>query len=207
MRTGLLVCILAVAAAGCATSKLNYTPPVLETVHNQVVVDAPFEEVWDRLVKNLASDFFVINNIEKSSRIINVSFSTNNPSDFVTCGLTSREFSNARGTQQYQYDPASSAQYTFTDVKGMLFNASRTSRLNGRTNVYVAPDDSGGTMVSVNAKYVVDVSLSFTNVYNQPAGAQNVSFDFSTKQPQVKTDGVTCIAKGNIEAKILGYAR
>ena len=72
-----LTLILILILGGCATSSINYTPPEITKIDNQVTIDEDFEIVWDRLVKNLASDFFVINNIEKSSRIINVSFSTN----------------------------------------------------------------------------------------------------------------------------------
>lgn len=202
----LLVTAIIFVATGCATSNLNYTPPVITEIENQIVIGDPFDEVWDRLVKNLASDFFVINNIEKNSRIINVSFSSNTPTEWVSCGVSVREFSNARGKQMYEYDPSSSTRYTFADNAGNLFNAVRGSRLNGRTNIYVAPSDDEGTTVSVNTKYVVDVTLSYTNVYNQAAGNENFTFDFSTKQPQVTSDGVTCVAKGNLESKILDYA-
>ena len=203
----LLAIALALVVTGCATSKLNYIPPSVGAVDNQVSINGSFDSVWDRLVKNLASDFFVINNIEKTSRIINVSFSSNTPPEFISCGVSSREFSNARGTQKYEYDPASSTQYTFTDKGGLVFNAVRAARLNGRANVYVAPSDDGNTLVSVNTKYVVDVTQSFTNVYGQPVGNQNFTFDFSTKQPQVTPDGVTCVTKGNLEQMILDYAK
>ena len=47
---------------GCATSSYIYTPPTsLSTPENEVVLNEPFEVVWDRMVKNLSADFFVIN--------------------------------------------------------------------------------------------------------------------------------------------------
>lgn len=196
-----------VLVTGCATSSLDYIPPPVKQVENQVTVNAPFDEVWERLVKNLASDFFVINNIEKNSRIINVSFSSSSPQDFVSCGLSIREFSNARGKKTYQYDPASSARYTLTDNSGAVFNAVRTAKLNGRTNIYVAPSDMGSTIISVNTKYIVEVGQSFFNLQNQSAGSQNFTFDFSTKQHQQVSDRVICAANGSLEKKILDYAR
>lgn len=202
-----LIAVLILSTAGCATSTLNYAPPIIGDVDNQIIVGESFDPVWSRLVRNISSDFFVINNIEKASRLINVSFSSNTPTEFVSCGLSTREFSNAHGTQKYVYDPASSTQYTLTNDKGGLFNATRTSRLNGRANVYVAPAKNGGTLVSVNTKYIIDVTQHFSNVYGQPAGTQNFSFDFSTNQAQIASDGVTCVAKGNLERRILDYVK
>jgi hypothetical protein len=60
----LLLCF-ALLLSGCATSSLSYNKPYEEIIENSVVVNEKFEIVWDRLVKNLSSDFFVINNIEK----------------------------------------------------------------------------------------------------------------------------------------------
>ena len=86
-----IVFICLITLSGCATSSLNYSPPSTSyTIKHSVQINEDFEVVWDRLVKNLASDFFVINNIEKNSRIINVSFSASKPTDFVDCGITTR---------------------------------------------------------------------------------------------------------------------
>ena len=205
-RRVLLVVALILVTTGCVTSSFNYTPPAITEVDNQIIIGDPFDEVWDRLVKNLASDFFVINNIEKNSGIINVSFSSNTPTEFVSCGVSVRKFTNDWGTQVYEYDPSSSTQYTLGNILSVR-DVVRDTRLDGRTNIYVAPSDEGGTTVSVNTKYVVDVTLSYTDVYHKPAGGENFTFDFSTKQPQVTSDGITCVAKGNLEDKILDYAR
>lgn len=207
MKKGLIIGVSIILIGGCATSKVDYSAPNDEPIQNSIVIDAAFDVVWDRLVKELASDFFVINNIEKSSRIINVSFSSNSPEDFVSCGKTLREFSNARGTQKYEYDPASSIKYIVTDTKGTVFYADRVSRLTGRANIYVAPKDSSSTTVSVNVKYVVDVNQALTDVFGKPAGNQQFTFDISTKQSFLNSDGVKCIAKGKIEEKILNYAK
>jgi len=206
-RKILLVVALILVTTGCVTSSFNYTPPTITEVDNQIVIGDPYDEVWDRLVKNLASDFFVINDIEKNSGIIDVSFSSNTPTEFVSCGVSVRKFTNKWGTQVYEYDPASSTQYTLGSLFSPVFDVVRNSRLNGRTNIYVAPSDEAGTTVSVDTKYVVDVTLSYTDVVRRPAGSENFTFDFSTKQPQVTSDGITCVARGNLEDKILDYAR
>ncbi|WP_036800826.1 hypothetical protein [Photobacterium marinum] len=206
MKKTLTLAAISITLAGCATSNLNYSNPQTYNIKNQEIINESFDVVWDRLVKNLSSDFFVINNIEKNSRIINVSFSTNKPSDYVDCGTSTREFSNAHGKKTYTYDPSDSARYTFTNSQGNAFNATRTSRLNGRTNIYLAPEGDG-TIVNVNTKYVVDVDIKYHNFSNQYAGNDNFIFDFSTKTDFSTLDGVTCTARGNLEQRILNYAK
>lgn len=193
---------------GCATSSINYIPPHEVTIINQIHIDDDFDRVWNRLVKNLASDFFVINNIEKSSRIINVSFSTTKPIEYVSCGESVRQFSNARGKKTYQYDPAESATYSFTNDNGHMFNAIRNSKLNGRTNIYVAPDGNGTTL-SVNTKYIIDVNIKYYNGSSQYAGDDSFTFDFSTKTKydDLLNGGVVCSATGSLEQRIISYAK
>jgi len=196
---------LLTSLAGCATSSFTYEPPKEHSITKQVIINEEFDVVWDRLVRNLASDFFVINNIEKNSRIINVSFSSTTPSSYVDCGITTRKFSNARGDNTYAYNPADSSRYTLTNEQGVLFNAIRTSKLDGRSNIYLAPSGTG-TLLTVNTKYVVDVNVKYFNVNNQPGGNDNFTFDLSTKEKYQK-DGITCTAIGNLEQKIIDYSR
>lgn len=197
--------------SGCATSNIKYTQPEITKIQNQVTINEDFDVVWNRLVKNLSSDFFVINNIEKASRIINVSFSTSKPSEYVNCGKSVREFSNARGKKVYEYDPSEATRYTFTNDMGHMFNAVRSSKLSGRANIYLAPTDNG-TELSVNTKYVVDVDIQYYNANNQSAGSNDITFDFSTKSPyeapvvDPAAGQVICVARGNLESRVIDYA-
>jgi len=150
----LLPVIASLLLAGCATSTTNYTPPAEPKIVNTKFVNKPFEAVWDSLVKELSGDFFVINNIDKNSRLINISFTSQRPSEFVDCGVTSRTFTNARGDQNYTYKTADSSNFVSTNNQGHAFSVRRNSRLEGRTNIYVAPEGSG-TNITVNTKYVV----------------------------------------------------
>jgi hypothetical protein len=193
-----------IVLAGCATSTSNYSPPVASSIANTKQVASPFDSTWDKLVRQLSSDFFVINNIDKNSRLINISFSSQKPSDFVDCGRSMRTFKNARGEQTYNYNSADSTQFTMANDAGHVFHLQRTTRLEGRTNIYVAPE-ANGTLVIVNTKYVVNLTVNSTNVEGHPAGTQNLTWDFSTKQGYVDqgSNGVSCHATGAIERRIL----
>jgi hypothetical protein len=204
MKKEILVSVLALAASGCATSSINYTPPVAVNIENSKHVNQPFDLIWDRLVKNLSSDFFVINNIDKNSRLINVSFTSQHPSEFVNCGRTTRTFKNARGENTYDYKAADSTIYTATNASGIASNVRRLTKLEGRSNIYVAPEGNGAN-VTVNTKYVVNVNLTGTPFGGGPAWTANSIFDFSTKQ-SYSDAVVTCISLGTVESKVLSFA-
>lgn len=189
---------------GCVSSTFKYVPPIEGKVENTKRVARQFDVVWDNLVRQLSSDFFVINNIDKNSRLINLSFSAQRPSQYVDCGQTFRTFTNARGEQQYSYDTADSARFVATNKSNDAFNVVRTTKLEGRTNIYVAPE-SAGTLVSVNTRYVVSVRTEATRFNGQYGGSQNVEFVFSTKDGYT-SDSVRCESRGVIERRILNFA-
>ncbi|MCU7645673.1 hypothetical protein [Pseudomonas piscis] len=204
MRKILGLFIVISSISGCATSSIDYSPPSGVTVINSKKVSKDFDRAWDDLVRQLSADFFVINNIDKNSRLINVSFSSSRPSDYINCGSTVRKFSNARGEQVYNYQAADSSKFVVVNDQHIAFNATRVTKLDGRVNVYVAPGQ-GGTDISVNTKYVLTVSFSAVGFDGSPGGSQSNTFDFSTKTPHSSQD-LTCYAKGTLESKILDMA-
>ena len=65
--------------AGCAgktaTYNLDYTIPEKTIINNEVIVTSNYDETWSDLVGEMSKSFYVINNIDKESRLINLSFS------------------------------------------------------------------------------------------------------------------------------------
>ena len=188
------------ACATSGTSSFDYRQPTLgNTVANTVTVNQPFDAVWDRLVERLATGFFVINNIDKSSRLINLSFSTNTPEEYVNCGRTQRHFEFKGEKREYDYAVAADSEYKATGKWGAynhltaVYDVSRNTDLEGRINVYVAPLSGGQTKVSVNTKYVLTVSTSGIatgyNVFGTQQQQQRVpgssnTVSFTTQQEQ-----------------------
>lgn len=209
MRRRFIVGVFGLLVAGCASSTINYTPPsVQEAPTNEIQINQDFDTVWDRLVRNLSADFFVINNIEKASRLINVSVSSQNPSDFVNCGTTSRTFSNPQGEQRYRYETASSSRFSATTPEGGAFNAIRSPTMDARANIYVAPDGDG-TEVRVNVRYVIDVDVQYFTLAGQPITSDNVNWSFNTLDVfrDVNPEAtIVCVSLGTLEDRILSAA-
>jgi hypothetical protein len=225
--------LLLLALSGCATpgaSKLSYSPPKVPYVHNnEVSISEPFDTVWDRLVGRLATGFFVINNIDKSSRLINVSFSSDSPESYVDCGQSTREFSYQKEEKTYVYNVAQDSAYKVAGTWGPYNNLPniaevyRDASLEGRINVYVAPQSSNTTKISANVKYILRVTTAGTSVaynafgspvqqFTNPSSSSDVTF--TTGEAGSKNWGaggsggsVTCRATGALEKSILDMAR
>ncbi|MBU2691650.1 MAG: hypothetical protein KJ970_12055 [Candidatus Eisenbacteria bacterium] len=196
-------------------------------MENEVIVNAPFESVWDTLVRELSRSFFVINNIDKESRLINVSFSVESPEDYVDCGESHRTYERGSEVLEYNYPIAGSNSYKVASSGGTYNNLpityyiNREARLGGRINIYVAPGE-GGTLVSVNCKFLLNIAVTtswtgenaFGSVQEQGTlPPTNHEVNFSTNQPHASNWGtseqaadVTCQSSGVLEDKILSMA-
>lgn len=164
---------------------------------NSALVESNFEDTWDRLVGELASRYYVINNIDKDSRLINLSFTTNEPSKYVSGGRSTRYFKAGGTVEDVSYDVAEAARYTIGQNAGdfgeylILTSVVRKPTLEGRANVYIAPEGEG-TKVSVNCRYSLAVEISgVAETKNAQGGVlrrdriptSNVTAAFSTNEP------------------------
>ena len=176
----------------------------------------------------MAKSFFVINNIDKESRIINLSYSSNRPQDYVDCGRTKRTFTDGKITENYEYgitdnqvtfkmSPDHQEDPRFSQVGTIIRNAS----VDGRANVYVAPDNSG-TIVSVNAKSIVKVTTNGEVVTKNlvgtimarralPSGVTEVTSvtkgaTQNTVLSGTTAENITCYSTGRLEKDILDLA-
>ena len=158
-RTGLFL-FLGLAITGCATaakSTFVHTQGTQTAVENEIVVKKPFDEVWDKLVGELSKSFFVINNIEKASRIINVSFSVDAPQDYIDCGRSTREYKGKKFDYAIAEDSYFETERQIQVNQYAELKVNRDTKLEGRTNIYVAPEGEF-TKVSVNTRYIFSVT-------------------------------------------------
>jgi len=218
-----LVCVppFIQGCATAATGTLDYRPPEQSVITNEATVDKRFEAVWSDLVRQLAKGYFVVNNIEKESRLINVSFSTTNPEDYIDCGVSNRVFSQGSTIVNTSYNVAGDSSYKYgggidsTGANAIIHYVDRTTSLEGRINIYVAPDETM-TDVSVNVRYILTIRISGrTNAENasgvvmrsQPIQEPALTpISFNTNQPNKDAEGISCISKGVLENEILTMA-
>jgi hypothetical protein len=167
----------------------------------------------------------VINNIDKESRIINVSFSSTTPQEYVDCGSTSRSFTKGDKTETFNYDVAASSSYKMATPRqpspafSYFAIVKRTTSLEGRSNIYLAPDESDKTKtrVAVNTRYLLAINMR-GEAYQENINGQIVStasmpseppisIAFNTNKPVQHDFGqgvaATCFGKGKLEKEVL----
>lgn len=104
------IAVVLVALAGCA-GKVDYIRPTMQATPGQNVklIQKPRDAVWAASVPALSKQFFVINNLDKSSGLINLSYS-GDPEKYIDCGRITSFVKNAQGERTYDFAGAKAQQ-------------------------------------------------------------------------------------------------
>ena len=224
----LVITALTLLLASCATAPISdfkYAEAEEHIFENELLVDQPFDAVWDELVGELATTFYVINNIDKESRLLNVSFSeSNKPSIFIDCGSTSRTFELNGNKENFNYLVADSSTYKLTSGKVNGANTwyyinERDTDLSGRANIYVAPSEDGAsTKITVNARYILSLTVDAQEInfhapsnshftIGRPQQVHDEMIAFNSMTVGTSSDGVTCVSNGRFENDVLAILK
>ena len=226
---GSVVIFFAITVSGCVSPGKS-TFRMIEANENIVKNEQYFNQnpslIWDKLVKELSKSFFMINNINKESRIINVSFSSNNACNYVNCGhfhvnvkkstinKIGRDFYDLKICESNSYISEDSSKNQSGIPMPIICLNNRRPKLEGRMNIYVAPEGNG-TLVTVNSRYILDIKLKSECDFYAPAGnlvgrnqsESSYECSFDTKKPDqcqpAKGDSFMCYSTGNLEIEIL----
>ena len=123
MKNILVFLMLSVLAIGCATS-LDYRPPNnILPQKNSVEINKSKDELWKQIVPALGKNFFIINNLDKESGIINISYS-GDPEKYINCGHIKSSTNTLSGEWTDSFSAASANQdyaINVIDMRGRLF--------------------------------------------------------------------------------------
>jgi hypothetical protein len=187
---------------GCA-GKVNYTPPsTTSTAKNSITVDESVDRVWKTIIPSLGSSFFVINNIDKDSGFINLSYS-GDPEKYIDCGMVESHVKNMRGERRYRFPAASAYEEYETFNNGQdLFFVKRKMDLEGRINIILQELSAEQTLVTVNTKYLVTKDATVTHVQG---ASQRLSdtITFNTNGSARFPQNTECVATGALEREVL----
>lgn len=204
--------ILSVVLLSACAGKVDYIRPtaVPQAGSNMKVIDKPREAVWSAAVPELGKRFFVINNLDKASGLINVSYS-GDPEKYVDCGQITSYVKNARGERTYAFAGAKAQQsYEIMDPGNGLFMVDRRMSLDGRVNLIFEEVSATQTRVTANTKYVVNRKRTVTNVNNQSRTFDDsVSFNSGGNAmfPGGAGQSAECAATGALERELLDAIR
>lgn len=149
-----LSAVLAWALSACATG--TYTAPGKHDslYDRERIVYKSFDETWGSLVEYTSKAFFGIDNVEKSSGLITLSFGSSEPERFIDCGHFKFE-----GTGRLAELNSDSSYVEFLRIRyGATFA--------GKMNLFVKAIQPNETMVRVNARYVLSVPREETYAFD-----------------------------------------
>lgn len=126
--------------SGCGVTTPDYTAPQSSASmdNTTVTLDQSYDEAWDKLINFTSSRFFAIDNYEKDSGLMTLSFSSE-PGRFIECGDISTD-----GPPSYE-----------GDYVQWYSERPATLDLDGRMNLTVQEAGENQTSVDVNVRYVV----------------------------------------------------
>jgi hypothetical protein len=205
MKNVLAVAVISIVLSGCA-GKFEYTPPSPPTeIQNSVTIPIPKSknDVWGMIIPKLGSSFFVINNLNKESGFINVSYS-GDPEKYIDCGYIDSYVKNAAGENTYHFPAAAAYKEYSVMSNGIFANYKRKMDLDGRANIIVQEINEGESLVSINTKYVVTKDILVAGGYPANTHRLNSSISFNTSGSGTFPDGgTTCRPSGQFEREII----
>lgn len=206
-----LLCAPGLAEAKIVDGGANYTPPTTSLqVKNTRDLAAPYDKAWRSVVAHLSDTSFVIDNIDKDSGLITVSFSVADPRTAVDCGQWAFWVKNLRGRRDYSVDGAAPyAKYEYLN-DGTLTNIERSTTLSGKLNILVTAPTDTASKVKVTARFVQSMSLKVapllfdSNFRRVEPRTFTESVGFTTGEEAQIPDGQTiCRSNGQLEKQIL----
>lgn len=205
------VFFLVLALSGCATTQMSVAPPSTVIQQNRSKEIARSRDaVWNDAVAKLGQRFFVINNLDKSSGLINVSYS-GDPEMYVDCG-TVTVITKGPGGGTYTFKGAAADSYFTTPVPVPPYNipanagAQRRMELDGRVNLIFETVGTERTKVTAATRYVLTRKVNAGGHIMFPSSSDTISFnsDGSATFPAGR-EGVPlkCVANGALEDSLL----
>lgn len=149
MKSIVIVFLSAIVLSGCMSA--SYQKPIHSVSPDKYValIGRSYDEVWQNLIKYSANTFFSIENFEKDSGLITLTFGASEPSMFVTGGQW-----KSVGNPNFEGD--------YVEYLARYLNGN----LAGKMNIVVSKAEQNVTNVMVKARYVFTVPPSPNSASN-----------------------------------------
>jgi len=196
-----VIILLVFFLSGCAGKVEYFNPKGTPPTDNSITLHQSKDEIWKKIIPALGKEFFVINNLDKDSGLINLSYS-GDPEKYIDCGRIVSYVSNARGERTYDF-PASKANQEYETLEnGAYFHVKRKMSLDGRINLIIEEKQGDQCIASVNTKYIVTKTIMLLNATGR---YQTISDTVSFNSGQWATfdGGTTCQPNGKLEGTLL----
>lgn len=198
----------AIALGGCA-GKVDYVKPTAKPSAgaNSKTINRSRDAVWNSSVPELGKQFFVINNLDKASGLMNISYS-GSPEKYIDCGVITSYVKNVRGERTYTFPGASPQQNYEVMTKEALLVVDRRMALEGRVNLIFEEIGANQTKVTANTRYVITKTAAVHNVQGHLLNRQTDTISFNSGGTAAfPGQSSECTSTGTLEADILSAVR
>jgi hypothetical protein len=137
------ICFSVLLIVGCISATYMKPNHVDKKENYVTIVQKDYDQVWKQLIEYSATTFFSIDNYEKDSGLITLSFGSSKPSEFITGG---------------QWETTGSVNFNGDYVDYLTIY--RNGRLNGKMNIVISKISENETRVTVNARYIFSTPSS-----------------------------------------------
>jgi hypothetical protein len=209
-KAPIVLVLLVLCGCGATRISTSYREPArANDVANSKIIDLAFDDAWAKMIPRIGSTFFSVNNIDKASGFMNVSYS-GDPLKYVDCGVQTYTLTRFGQANSGSF-PAASAYgeevfHTGLDVSTVV--ASKMA-LEGRANIILERLSAAKTKVTVNVIYVVSRNVSVLSGMSELPPPQTDTVSFSTNSvgniPSRAWIGHpwVCVANHRLEGDIL----
>jgi len=169
MRKFLLSLVITILLSSCAVEKEKltenvgkYVPPNIDDTNfkNSVITNKNFDETWTSVIDFVNDSFFKIENIEKDSGLLTLSFGSQEAEKFIDCGY-------------FEY----TLFFTGEEFKGSYIDYAKSGLLGvleAKMNINIGKIDNESTKISINTNYTYSTQHALG--YYDPKLNQTYSF-------------------------------
>ena len=198
------IMIVVLSMAGCFSGKLTHSNPLpAQGAQTSIISLQTKDIVWKKMISGIGDSFFVINNLDKESGFINVSYS-GDPCMFVDCGRINSDVTTAAaGKKNYNFPACKShMRYEWVNTKNVYGVTERSMELNGRANI-VIQEVENGTRVKVKVMYILRNKGNLYDVDSKLIDSFNEIISFTSNDGDSFPDGPECVVNGRFEKMII----
>ena len=161
--------VITILLSSCAVEKEKltenvgkYVPPNIDDTNfkNSVITNKNFDETWTSLIDFVNNSFFKIENLEKNSGLLTLSFGSKEPEKFINCG-------------DFEY----TLFFTGEEFKGSYIDYVKSGLLavlEAKMNINIQKIDNESTKISINTNYTFSTQHALG--YYDPKLNQTYSF-------------------------------
>lgn len=210
MRTHILLPIALFVS--CATiDRFDYSPPSDKNSipSHERVIQVPFDQAWSGLIEAVGKSFFAIDNFEKESGLLTLSFSTRPFSQAVDGGHLWVKFDDSETVAGRAFWLGVRQRATKIDFDGNYADWVEqylSGDMHGRMNIVLRKQSESTTRITINTRFVI------TSVSTRGGATTRTTWSWNSgeRSTQTVTDNMgnraarTFQSTGFVEQKILG---